>query len=66
MIENLGDVISIVTLIMILIYTIIIFYNALVQHREQYFQKREETYYRLFEESDDNEYDERDEPYYED
>jgi uncharacterized protein YxeA len=66
MIENLGDVISIVTLILILIYTIIIFYNALVQHREQYFQKREETYYRLFEESEDNEYDERDEPYYED
>lgn len=66
MIENLGDVISIVTLILILIYTIIIFYNALVQHREQYFQKREETYYRLFEESEDNEYDERDQPYYED
>ena len=66
MIENLGDVISIVTLILILIYTIIIFYNALVQHREQYFQKREETYYRLFEESEDNDYDERDEPYYED
>ena len=66
MIENLGDVVSIVTLILMLIYTIFIFYNALVQHREQYFQKREETYYRLFEETDDNEYDERDEPYYED
>ena len=66
MIENLGDLLSIVTLVLVLIYTIIIFYNGLIQHREQYFQKREETYYKLFEEPDDNEFDERDEPYYED
>ncbi len=66
MIENLGDLMSIVTLVLVLIYTIIIFYNGLIQHREQYFQKREETYYKLFEEPDDNEFDERDEPYYED
>ena len=66
MLESFGDVISIATLIMLLVMAIVNFYNALVQHREQYFQKREQSYYKLFDESDDSEFDERDEPYYED
>ncbi len=66
MIENLEDLVSIIALILILIMTIINFYNALVRHREQLFQKREISYYKMFEESDDSEFDDRDEPYYED
>ena len=66
MLESFGDVISIAALIMLLVMAIVNFYNARVQHREQYFQKREQSYYKLFDESDDSEFDERDEPYYED
>ena len=66
MIENLGDVLSLASIVIVLFYSIIGFYNGLVRHREQYFQRREELYYNLFDESDDSEFDERDEPYYED
>ena len=67
MIECLGDLVSLIALVLLLIMTIIVFYNGLVSHREQLFQRREETYYRLLDEADDSEeFDDRDEPYYED
>ncbi len=66
MIEYLGDLASIICLFIALFYAGLNFYKGLVQHRELYFQRREEAYYNLFDDSDDSEFDERDEPYYED
>ncbi len=67
MIECLGDLVSLIALVFLLIMTIIVFYNGLISHREQLFQRQEETYYRLLDEADDSEeFDDRDEPYYED
>ncbi|MBR4456154.1 MAG: hypothetical protein IKS32_08015 [Solobacterium sp.] len=67
MIENLGDAIALICILVALFYAVVNFYNGLIRHREQYFQSREERYYQLFDDSEeDDDYDERNEPYYED
>ena len=66
MIENISDLAAAAALIFAAIAGILLFYNTLVSHREVYMQKREALYYRLFEEQDEDEYDDRNEPYYED
>lgn len=66
MIENISDLAAAAALILAAIAGILTFYNTLVSHREVYMQKREALYYRLFEEQDEDEFDDRNEPYYED
>ncbi|MBQ9328423.1 MAG: hypothetical protein IJ225_07795 [Solobacterium sp.] len=66
MIETFGDMLAVISMLVSFMAAFVIFYRALIQHREVYFQRREDRYYGLFEESDDSDFDDRDEPYYED
>ncbi len=66
MIENISDLAAAAALVLASIAGILLFYNTLVSHREVYMQKREALYYRLFEEQDEDDFDDRNEPYYED
>ena len=67
MIENLGAFVTIIALMIAAAAGIIAFYNTLVSHREVLMQNREALYYRLFDEQDEeDEYEDRNEPYYED
>ena len=66
MVENLGDIIAVISLMIMAAAGVILFYNTLVTHREIYMRSREALYYRLFDEQDDEDYEERNGPYYED
>lgn len=66
MIEYIGDAAALLALIICLFGCGLVFYNALVTHREAYFKRREALYYRLFDETEYDDADDRSGPYYED
>lgn len=66
MIEYVGDIASLVALVIAFVFSITIFYNALISHREVKMKHREILYYRLFDETDNDEAEDRVGPYYED
>ena len=66
MIEYIGDAVTLAMMIIVAIAGLTGMYNAMISHREVYMKNRERLYYRLFDETEYDEADDRSGPYYED
>lgn len=65
MLESMNDVLSLAASLFILCGGLYILFMVSDKHRDEMMKKREENYYSLYEEMDDEFDDEQNEPYYE-
>ncbi len=68
MIENFGDLVAVIAMVLFILVGLWMIYAISIRHREEDMKRREALYYRYYAETDDDsgDYDDRNEPYYED
>jgi ABC-type nickel/cobalt efflux system permease component RcnA len=68
MIETFGDMIAMIAMVLFILIGFWMLYAITIRHREEDMKRREALYYRYYSEAedDDSDFDDRNEPYYED
>lgn len=69
MIETFGDLVAMVAMVLFILIGFWMLYSITIRHREEDMKRREALYYRYYSEADaddDSDFDDRNEPYYED
>ena len=67
MIETFGDLIAMIAMVLFILTGFWMIYAITIRHREEDMKRREALYYRYYSDADDDsDFDDRNEPYYED